>query len=96
MLLQMTSVRLLEALPAVFESLSFSSPKLSGNLACLTYDILDPKWLSDLVEWGRSSLIVVSRHWKQCTLTLLNHLTNSRTLRTSCNLDVIQEIMLQG
>ncbi|XP_042418637.1 uncharacterized protein LOC122006984 isoform X2 [Zingiber officinale] len=93
---QMTSVRLLEALPAVFESLSFSSPELSGNLACLTYDILDPKWLYDLVEWGRSSLIVVSRHWKQCTLTLLNHLKNSRALRISCNLDVIQEIMLQA
>ncbi|XP_074578399.1 uncharacterized protein LOC141834905 isoform X2 [Curcuma longa] len=93
---QMTSVRLLEALPAVFESLSFSSPESSANLACLTYDILDPKWLSDLVEWGRSSLIVVSRHWKQCTLTILNHLKNSRTFRISCNLDVIQEIMSQA
>ncbi|KAG6491063.1 hypothetical protein ZIOFF_052395 [Zingiber officinale] len=53
-----------------FEDLPDTS---DGNSACLTYDILDPKWLYDLVEWGRSSLIVVrnsSDHHKQTDTTL--------------------------
>ncbi|WOK96345.1 hypothetical protein Cni_G05052 [Canna indica] len=90
---QMTCVRLLETLPVVYERLNCSSSKMSGYLSCLTYDILDLKWFSDLVEWGSSSLIVVTRHWKQCMLVLLNYLKSSHIIKASCNIGAIEAIM---
>lgn len=92
----MTCVRLLETLPVVYEKLSFSLSELSGNLACFTHDIFDLKWFLRLVEWGRSSLIVVSRHWKQCILSLVNYLKSSHTIKTSCNLGAIEAIVSHG
>ncbi|CAL9102821.1 unnamed protein product [Musa textilis] len=90
---QMTCVRLLETLPVVYEKLSFSLSELSGNLACFTHDIFDLKWFLHLVEWGRSSLIVVSRHWKQCILSLVNYLKSSHTIKTSCDLGAFEAIV---
>ncbi|OMO65548.1 putative helicase MAGATAMA 3 [Corchorus olitorius] len=71
-LCQMTCVRVLEILPVLFERLgpsffrSFSESKVaSGNL-------MDFKWLHDLMDWGKSQLKVVVVYWKKAIISLLN------------------------
>ncbi|KAL3511525.1 hypothetical protein ACH5RR_024242 [Cinchona calisaya] len=67
---QMTSVRLLEILPVIFG-------KLCGDSGIMMKVIIDMKWLHDLMDWGRSSLAVVSRYWKQTLFSLLGLLKKS-------------------
>nr|DAD46144.1 TPA_asm: hypothetical protein HUJ06_004374 [Nelumbo nucifera] len=69
---QMTCVRLLEILPVVCQRLISSSPKLSGSSDIVTGQVFDFSWLHDLVEWGRSSLVVITRYWKQTVILLLD------------------------
>ncbi|KAF6141788.1 hypothetical protein GIB67_027966 [Kingdonia uniflora] len=66
---QMTCVRLLEVLPAIYERL-YPSPVTNAAIP----DVFDFKWLLDLVDWGKSSLAIITRYWKQCVNTLLNFL----------------------
>ncbi|KAF8389472.1 hypothetical protein HHK36_026167 [Tetracentron sinense] len=68
----MTCVRLLEILPVVFERLSSSFLKLSGNSGIMVQDLFDFKWLHDLMDWGKSSLVVITRYWKQAVISLLD------------------------
>lgn len=86
-LFQMTCVRLLEMFPVVFERLSSKAFKLSGTSDTSIPLFLDFKWLHDLVDWGKSSLVVLSRHWKQCVLSLLN------ILKVSCHVNSARIIM---
>ncbi|XP_058113518.1 uncharacterized protein LOC131256610 isoform X2 [Magnolia sinica] len=74
---QMTCVRVLEMLPVIFERLSSSMFKLFGNSEILACGVYDFKWLRDLMDWGKSSLVVLSRHWKQCVLSLLSLLKDA-------------------
>ncbi|KAK8965316.1 hypothetical protein KSP40_PGU003099 [Platanthera guangdongensis] len=66
----MTCVRLLETLPVMFGNLCLS--KSSEHMVHGDYNLSDFTWLLDLVDWGRSHLVVVVRHWKQCMLSLMN------------------------
>ncbi|KAL6846836.1 hypothetical protein ACP4OV_024284 [Aristida adscensionis] len=59
---QISCVRLLELLPLVYERIP---------------DRTDVGWLFHLVQWGKSSLTVITRHWKQCMLSLLKELKSS-------------------
>ncbi|XP_077238567.1 P-loop containing nucleoside triphosphate hydrolases superfamily protein isoform X2 [Tasmannia lanceolata] len=68
---QMTCVRLLEMLPVILEKLISSPSKLSDSSETMVSNVFDLKWLHDLMDWGKSSLVVISRHWKQCVISLL-------------------------
>ncbi|KAM0943249.1 putative DNA helicase [Dioscorea sansibarensis] len=92
---QMTCVRLLETLPVVFERLSLSLSKLSGSPSLKNLYCFDYKWLSDLVDWGKSSLIVVSRHWKQCISSLLTFLRDTGSGNPPYQIGAIEAIMSQ-
>nr|GMC77348.1 putative helicase magatama 3 [Ipomoea batatas] len=61
---QMTCIRILEILPVILE-------KLHGNLAMIFNSAIGLKWLCDLIDWGKSSLPVVVRYWKQTFISLL-------------------------
>ncbi|XXG69363.1 hypothetical protein AAC387_Pa06g2251 [Persea americana] len=84
---KMTCVRLLEMFPVVFERLNSKVLKLSGTSDTSMPHFYDFKWLNDLVDWRKSSLIVLSRHWKQCFLSLLN------ILQVSCHVNSARIIM---
>ncbi|XP_011072782.1 uncharacterized protein LOC105157939 isoform X1 [Sesamum indicum] len=64
---QMTCIRLLEVMPVVLERL----PQNSG-IVLQTFG--NTKWLHDLADWGKSSLAVVVRYWKQTLAFLLGHI----------------------
>lgn len=61
---QMTCIRILEILPVILEN-------LRGNLAMIFNSAIGLKWLCDLIDWGKSSLPVVVRYWKQTFISLL-------------------------
>ncbi|KAI0518870.1 hypothetical protein KFK09_006307 [Dendrobium nobile] len=90
---QMTCVRLLETLPAIYERLSLSISNLSGSVVHLVPSLSDFKWLSDLVDWGRSHLVVIIRHWKQCMQSLLNILKDSYNDSTASMISSIEKLM---
>lgn len=92
----MTGVRLLELLPVVYERFAVYASKQSGNADTMLVDILDLKWFSDLVDWGRSSLIVITRHWKQCMLALLETLKGSTIGTVRHSIDSIKAIISNG
>lgn len=94
---QMTCVRLLEVLPVVYERVSLSAKEWSGNLGSMVLEphIFDIRWLSDLVDWGRSSLVVISRHWKQCMFALLNSIKGSHGGTAACTINAIEAMIPQ-
>ncbi|XP_042048025.1 uncharacterized protein LOC121794091 isoform X1 [Salvia splendens] len=64
---QMTCIRILEVIPVLFER----HPKNSG----IVLDSFDSmKWLHDLADWGKSSLAVVVRYWKQTLSYMLGQI----------------------
>lgn len=75
----MTCIRLLEILPVVFERVRSSFHKVSGQLDMVLESGFDVKWLHDLMDWGKSSLPVIVRYWKQTIVSLLG------LLKGSCN-----------
>ncbi|KAI3786251.1 hypothetical protein L1987_45386 [Smallanthus sonchifolius] len=80
---QMTCIRLLECLPAVLQSLQKSVHKIPGDSDILVKNSISFKWLHDLMYWGKSTLAVVHRYWKQTVLSLLNLLKESCVDKTS-------------
>ncbi|KAF0923218.1 hypothetical protein E2562_003428 [Oryza meyeriana var. granulata] len=74
---QISCVRLLELLPVVYNWVcSYSSTKSCG----MTTTVLDPNditWIFHLINWGKSSLLVIIRHWKQCMLSIIKILKGS-------------------
>lgn len=63
----MTCIRILEVIPVLFER----HPKNSG----IMLDSFDSmKWLHDLADWGKSSLAVVVRYWKQTLSYMLGQI----------------------
>ncbi|XP_028791064.1 helicase SEN1-like, partial [Neltuma alba] len=76
-LCQMTCVRILEILPVLFQRLQSFCGKKLGTMTMLGQNKLDFRWLSDLMEWGKSSLKVVIVYWKRTVTCLLNILKGS-------------------
>ncbi|KAH7865286.1 hypothetical protein Vadar_004656 [Vaccinium darrowii] len=74
---QMTCIRLLEILPVVFEKLLPSFRKASGKSKMKMDNFIDYTWLNHLTNWGRSSLAVIVRYWKQALKSLLGLLKQS-------------------
>ncbi|KAL0354365.1 UNVERIFIED_CONTAM: hypothetical protein Sradi_3883400 [Sesamum radiatum] len=64
---QMTCIRLLEVMPVVLE-------RLPRNSGIILETFGNTKWLHDLADWGKSSLAVVVRYWKQTLAYLLGHI----------------------
>ncbi|KAK4394969.1 Helicase SEN1 [Sesamum angolense] len=64
---QMTCIRLLEVMPVVLE-------RLPRNSSIMLETFGNTKWLHDLADWGKSSLAVVVRYWKQTLAYLLGHI----------------------
>ncbi|KAK4837593.1 hypothetical protein QYF36_006782 [Acer negundo] len=76
-LCQMTCIRILEILPAVFGKLFplfFMEPVDSRTLV---KNVFDFKWLHDLMDWGKSQLKVILVYWKRAFTSLLNLLKQS-------------------
>lgn len=103
---QMACVRVLEILPVVYERLCPLSYKLSWTSEVTRQNVVDFEWLQDVCDWGKSSLAVVVRYWKQTMLLLLDLLkgrctdSSASTIRTiekllSCESVAIDEIMEQ-
>lgn len=88
-LFQMTCIRILEVIPVVFES----HPKNSG-IMWETFDNM--KWLHDLADWGKSSLAVVVRYWKQTLSYLLGQIKKSCSDKPFSAISVIEKIISCG
>lgn len=95
-LFQMTFVRLLDTLPCIYESLSRSAPKLPWSSMPVVSGLRDFKWLSCLVDLGKSSLLVIKRRWKQCMLALMNLFKGSCSDSILCTISVIEAIISSG
>uniref|UniRef100_A0A0E0M2X1 Uncharacterized protein n=1 Tax=Oryza punctata TaxID=4537 RepID=A0A0E0M2X1_ORYPU len=68
---QISCVRLLELVPLVYERVSSYSSAKSCGVPTMVLDPTDITWLFHLINWGKSSLLVIIRHWKQCMLSLI-------------------------
>lgn len=75
---QMTFVRLLEILPLTVEQMSSSLFRQSsfcgveGDSSITISKLVDFKWFYDLIDWGKSQLIVIRSHWKKSVGGILN------------------------
>ncbi|XP_014758454.1 uncharacterized protein LOC100835663 isoform X3 [Brachypodium distachyon] len=75
---QISCVRVLELLPLVYERVnSYCTQPFS--VTTMVPDSNDITWLFHLINWGKSSLLVISRHWKQCMLSLFKLLKGSHS-----------------
>ncbi|XP_052181406.1 uncharacterized protein LOC127794403 isoform X2 [Diospyros lotus] len=90
---QMTCVRLLEILPVVYERLCPPFDKLSGRSSRMLDKFIDYKWLNDLMDWGRSSLPVILRYWKQTVVSLLGLLKRSCSDMSTSVIRAIEKLM---
>ncbi|KAJ7962656.1 p-loop nucleoside triphosphate hydrolase superfamily protein [Quillaja saponaria] len=90
---QMTCVRLLEILPVLFERLY---PPLDKELLFpekMMENMLDFRWLHDLIDWGRSSLKVVVVYWKRAITSLLNLLKGSSNSAAELTIVTIENLI---
>ncbi|CAL5082162.1 unnamed protein product [Urochloa decumbens] len=74
---QISCVRLLELLPLAYERVNINCRTQSCSMMTVVQDPMDMTWFLHLSHWGKSSLLVVTRHWKQCMLSLLKELKGS-------------------
>ncbi|KAL8253502.1 hypothetical protein R6Q59_037195 [Mikania micrantha] len=88
---QMTCIRLLECLPVVLQRIQKSMHKIPGDSDMLVKNSISYKWLHDLMYWGKSTLAVVHRYWKQTVLSLLDLLKELCVDKTSAVI-VIEKI----
>lgn len=94
--MQMTCIRLLETLPIIFERLQSSLHSCLGNQRILVKHEIDFKWLLDLVDWGKSTLAVVVRYWKQTVISLLDFLKSSSGNNSSAMIKAIEILISSG
>ncbi|CAH1429552.1 unnamed protein product [Lactuca virosa] len=80
---QMTCIRILECLPVILQRLQQSMNRIPGDPDILVSKSVGYKWLHDLMYWGKSTLAVVIRYWKQTVLSLLDLLKESCNDKTS-------------
>lgn len=92
----MTCIRLLEILPVVFEKCRPSFHKIGGNSHLALGSGADVNWLHDLMDWGKSSIVVVVRYWKQALLSLVGLLKVSCNDNTSSSIRAIEKLISCG
>ncbi|KAI3990319.1 hypothetical protein MKX01_037658 [Papaver californicum] len=90
---QMTCLRLLELVPIVFEKVSPSVHKQSSN-KFLVRDACSVDWLHDLVDWGKSSILVVVIYWKKSVVSLMRLLKGSYDGNSAKIIGSIETLML--
>ncbi|KAA8541523.1 hypothetical protein F0562_022675 [Nyssa sinensis] len=90
---QMTCVRLLEILPIVFVRLLPSLHITSGDSRMLVDNFIDFKWLHDLMDWGKSSLAVIVRYWKQTVVSLLGFLKGLCSDNSALRIRTIEKLI---
>ncbi|KAL3835347.1 hypothetical protein ACJIZ3_010083 [Penstemon smallii] len=84
---QMTCIRLLEVMPVVFE-------RLPRNSSIMLESFDNIKWLQDLADWGKSSLAVVVRYWKQTLPSLLGLIKESCCNKSASAISDIEKLIL--
>lgn len=92
----MTCIRLLETIPIIFERLQPSLHRCLENLGILVKNENDYKWLLDLVDWGKSTLAVVVRYWKQTVISLLDLLKCSCSDKSSSLIKAVDMLINSG
>ncbi|KAJ4958297.1 hypothetical protein NE237_025408 [Protea cynaroides] len=93
---QMTCVRLLEILPIIYERLISSFLKLSGSSSTLGQNYFDFIWLHDLMDWGKSSLSVINRYWRQTVFSLIDLLKGSFDANSERTIKAIEKLISCG
>ncbi|XP_042505468.1 uncharacterized protein LOC122082032 isoform X2 [Macadamia integrifolia] len=93
---QMTCVRLLEILPVIFERLESSILKLSRSSSTMEQKNLDLNWIHDLMDWGKSSLVVIDRYWRQTLSSLVNLLKGSCDGNSERTIKAIEKLISSG
>ncbi|KAK6911188.1 DNA2/NAM7 helicase-like, C-terminal [Dillenia turbinata] len=91
---QMTCVRVLEILPIVFQRLLPSPCRPSDSSELMVSPLVDLRWLFDLMDWGKSSLPVVVRYWKQTVASLLALLKDSCSMHSESKIKVVEKLIL--
>lgn len=92
----MTCVRLLEILPVLFEKICSLSNYVSSNPRMRSDYFSNYKWLYDLMDWGRSSLVVIARYWKQTIVSLLGILKQHCNENSTRVIRTIEELLSRG
>ncbi|KAL6496859.1 hypothetical protein OROGR_028788 [Orobanche gracilis] len=83
---QMTCIRMLEVIPVVFE-------RLPSNSVIMLEMFNSMKWLHDLADWGKSSLLVVVRYWKQTLSYLLSQIKESCSSKSASAVSEIEKLI---
>ncbi|KZV27524.1 hypothetical protein F511_04575 [Dorcoceras hygrometricum] len=83
---QMTCIRLLEIIPVVFE-------RLPRNYWTTVETLDNLKWLHDLVDWGKSSLAVLVRYWKQTLASLLGLIKASCSSKSASIINDVEKLI---
>lgn len=92
----MTCVRLLEILPVAFEIICPPFGKNPGDMRMMVEGLYDFSWLNDLMDWGKSSLKVISVYWKRTVTTLLSFLRGSCSGTATMTITAIENIISCG
>ncbi|CAD6218676.1 unnamed protein product [Miscanthus lutarioriparius] len=90
---QISCVRLLELLPLVYERVNTNCRTQTCSTMTVFQDPMDISWFIHLVHWGKSSLLVIIRHWKQCMLSLLKELKCSHSGTIQCYIEDLDNII---
>ena len=93
--MQMSCVRLLEILPIIFREISQSPDGFLGKFLKMD-GLSDFSWLHDLADWGKSSLNVVLRYWKQSMSSLLSLLKSSCNEKSGSIVTAIEKLIASG
>lgn len=92
----MTCVRVLEILPIVFGRLGPSFFRPFGDSKVALGNLVDFKWLHDLMDWGKSQLKVIVVYWKKTITALLNVFKPLRSDSSSFMLADIENLISNG
>ncbi|KAG7997209.1 hypothetical protein I3843_01G200700 [Carya illinoinensis] len=90
---QMTCVRLLEILPVVFEIMYPPLGTKHEDSRVMVKSSCDFSWLNDLMDWGKSSLKVVTVYWKRTVSMLLSFLRGSCSNSATITIGTIENLI---
>lgn len=96
LLFQMTCVRLLEILPVVFEIMYPPLGTKHEDSRVMVKSSCDFSWLNDLMDWGKSSLKVVTVYWKRTVSMLLSFLRGSCSNSATITIGTIENLISSG
>ena len=92
----MTCVRVLEILPVLFGRLVPSFVRPVGDSKVALGNLMDFKWLHDLMDWGKSQLTVIVVYWKKAIISLLNVFKLLRSAGSPLMVTAIENLISSG